>query len=68
MARTQVRGNQLRDHDVTVDDIDISTPGKAVITKIKTGPNIKMISTGVDDGTGEVELRLDPGKIDGGIF
>jgi len=56
-SKQTLTGEQVRDHSLTLDDIDITTPGKALITKVHAGPGLEIVgSTGVDEGTGEVTL------------
>ncbi len=57
MARTQLTGREIRDESVQRDDLDIVTPGQAVITKIIAGTNISIFSSGIDIGTGEVTVN-----------
>ena len=56
MAITQIRGLQVRDGSIQTVDIDTSTPGKALITRVIPGDGISVISTGADVGTGEVTI------------
>lgn len=51
-----IPGSKIEDHSITVDDLDTTTSGKAVITKIVAGSNISLSSTGVDPGTGVVTI------------
>lgn len=60
MPRTQVPGEQFLDHDLQRDDIDTITPGQALITKIIAGVGCNISETGVDPGTGDVTLNVDP--------
>lgn len=57
MARTEIRSGQIKDSTVNKDDIDVSTTGKALVTKIIAGTNITLGSTGVDAGTGDVTVN-----------
>ncbi len=57
MARTQVTGKEIRDESVQKDDLDIVTPGQAVIRKIIAGTNISITNNGIDDGTGDVTIN-----------
>ena len=59
--RTQINTKQILDHSINKDDIDTSTPGKALITRIIAGDNIILHSTGVDEGTGEVTISAQLG-------
>jgi hypothetical protein len=47
----------IKDGSIQIQDIDITTPTKSLITKVKAGNNITISSTGVDDGTGEVTIN-----------
>ena len=65
MARTQIRGSQVFDKSITRDDLDITTPAKAVITNLVQGTGIFLQSTGIESGTGEVTISSLK-NIDGG--
>jgi len=64
MPRTQVRSHQLKDDDISREDINITDTGKAVILKAVAGNNVSLSSTGVDTGTGDVTINVN--IIDGG--
>lgn len=50
-------------------DLDIRSPGKAVITKLVAGPSLRLTSsTGVDAGTGDVTLSLAPTGVPAGTY
>lgn len=55
----QLNKAQLRPHVIDASHIDITTVGKSVITKLIPTSGLFITSTGVDDGTGEVTLKLD---------
>lgn len=56
-TRQELTTNQVKDHSLNKDDIDISTPGKALITQIVPGYGISFDeSTGIDSGTGVVTI------------
>lgn len=57
MAATNVRSGQLKDGDVKRVDMDITTAGQAVATKIVAGTNVTITYTGVDSGTGDVTIN-----------
>lgn len=57
MPVTGVRGRQILDGDVFRNDLNTTTSGSAVITKIIAGTNITISSTGVDAGTGDVTIN-----------
>ena len=44
--------------DITVDFIDVTTPTKALVTKVLTGSTLTSSWTGIDPGTGTVTLNL----------
>ena len=58
MSRTELSGKQVKDGSVQRVDMDVSTSGQAVTTKIVAGDNISLSSTGVDAGTGDVTVSL----------
>ena len=66
MPRTQVRSNQLADDGVKRVDMNTTETGQAVILKLVAGNNITIYSTGIDAGTGDVEIHVD--VIDGGVL
>jgi hypothetical protein len=61
MAKSQFTGSQIKDGTITRDDINVTTSGKAVVTKIIDGNNGVKIetSTGADPGTGDVAVKVD---------
>lgn len=63
MARTQVRSPQLEDQGVKRADLNTSTTGSAVTSKLVQGAGILLTSTGVDAGTGDVTVAGDFGSI-----
>lgn len=70
MARTQVPGHQVRDGGLTRDDMNILTPGEAMVTRLIAGSGIALSETGSEEGTGEVtinfsqEAELDKQRVD----
>jgi len=57
MSKTEIISDQIRDGTIKKDDIDITTVGQSVITKIIAGTNIVIeSSTGADSGTGVVTI------------
>jgi hypothetical protein len=58
MSKTELSGKQVKDGSVQRVDLDVSTSGQAVTTKIVAGDNISLSSTGVDAGTGDVTVSL----------
>lgn len=59
MARTEIGTRQILDGSVNRDDIDTTTTGKALVTKIIAGDGIDISSTGVDAGTGDVTVDIE---------
>lgn len=57
MPRTQIASEQIDDGTIVRDDINTTTSGKALITKVIAGNNIDISSTGVNDGTGDVTVN-----------
>lgn len=59
MSRTQLTGLAIQDGSLQRADMDITTPGQAMITKVIAGSTMKITSkTGADDGTGDVTLDV----------
>jgi hypothetical protein len=56
MAQTVIRGTQILNNTVQRQDLDVSTVGQAVATKIVQGSGIALSSTGADSGTGDVTI------------
>jgi hypothetical protein len=56
MAQTVIRGNQILNNTVQRQDLDTSTVGQALVTKIVQGAGITLSSTGADSGTGDVTV------------
>lgn len=70
MPRTQVTGDQVADNTITTDDIqdftvrkediDITTPGQALIISITSSDgSVAITESGADPGTGVVDLVVD---------
>lgn len=59
MAKTQLRGTQVLDRSIQLDDIDTTTPGQCLVTKIVAGAGISLQCSGADTGTGEVTVTSD---------
>lgn len=66
MGATQLSTRQLGASSVNKDDIDTTTTGKALVTKLVAGTNISFSSTGVDAGTGDVTINASAASFDGG--
>lgn len=60
MGQTLLRSEEIG--SVQRNDIDVSTTGQAVITKVIAGANATLSSTGVDAGTGDVTVNPTVGK------
>ncbi len=56
MAITRLRGQSILDGSILREDLDVSTPGSAVIRKVIAGSGMRSVSTGVDSGTGDVTI------------
>ena len=54
---TEIRSEQIKDGTVRREDINTTTSGKALITKVIPGGEIEISSTGIDDGTGDVTIK-----------
>jgi len=52
-----ITGEQIRDMSVCRVDLNTTTAGKAVITKVVQGTGITITSTGQDSGTGDVTIN-----------
>jgi hypothetical protein len=67
MAQTVISGKQVKDSSIQRVDLDVSTVGQAVVSKIIQGAGITLSSTGADSGTGDVTVAASvpagpPGK------
>jgi hypothetical protein len=58
MARTQITGRLIEDSSVGRPDINTTTTGEALITKLIVGTGLTATRTGVDVGTGDVTIAL----------
>lgn len=58
MARTQITGKLIEDSSVGRPDVNITTSGQALITKLIVGSGLNSSHTGVDAGTGDVTVSL----------
>ena len=58
MARTSIGSREVRDESVAREDLDTSTPGQSVITKILPGSDVSIAWTGADPGTGDVTVNF----------
>ncbi len=57
-----IEGKDILDGSIGIDKIDITTPGKSLVTRIAPGDGIEISSTGVDSGTGEVTISATPSE------
>ena len=58
MARTQIGGSLIDNFSIGRSDINVSTSGEALVTKVLVGSGLTATRTGVDVGTGDVTLSL----------
>lgn len=58
MARTQITGSLIENATVGRSDINTSTSGEALITKVLVNSPLTISSSGVNSGTGDVTLGL----------
>jgi hypothetical protein len=58
MARTQITGTLIENSSVGRSDINTTTSGEALITKVLVNSPLTMSSTGANTGTGDVTLGL----------
>ena len=56
MARTQIGGSLIENSSVGRSDVNTSTSGEALITKVLVNSPLTISSTGVNSGTGDVTL------------
>jgi hypothetical protein len=61
MSQTNIRGSQILNATVQRQDLDTSTVGQSVVTKIVQGSNVTLSSTGADSGTGDVTINVATG-------
>ena len=55
---TQVDGGLIENHTITVEDVNTSEAGGALVTKVTNADGtISITSTGADAGTGEVSIK-----------
>lgn len=58
MARTQITGSLIENASVGRSDMNTTTSGEAVITKVLVNSPITISSTGANSGTGDITLGL----------
>jgi hypothetical protein len=56
MPQTVISGKQVKDSSIQRIDLDTTTVGQAVVTKLIQGTNVTLSSTGADAGTGDVTI------------
>lgn len=61
MAATRISSQDILDGSVKRADLDVTTSGQAVVTKIIAGSNITISETGPDAGTGDVTINSTAG-------
>jgi hypothetical protein len=62
MANTRFTGTlttPINDGSIYKEDLNTTDAGHAVVTKLVAGDNVTLVSTGVDEGTGEVMINMD---------
>jgi hypothetical protein len=63
MPQTVIRGTQILNNTVQRQDLDTSTVGQALVTKIVQGTNVVLSSSGADSGTGDVTINVPGGGV-----
>lgn len=58
-TRTTISSKQIRDGQVSRDDLNVTEPGQAVVSKIIAGDNVTITETGADTGTGDVTVNAE---------
>ena len=58
IADNAVGSEQILNSSIKKEDINISSPNNAIVTKVIAGTNISISSTGVDTGTGDVTINV----------
>ena len=58
IADGAVTSGSIVDGSIIRDDINVTTTGKALITKVIPGLNVNISSTGIDPGTGDVTINV----------
>lgn len=56
MPRTQITNTQIQDGTIVRTELNVSTPGAAVVRKLIAGVGVSFTSTGADAGTGDVTI------------
>jgi microcystin-dependent protein len=65
---TVIRGRQIADGSVQRVDLDVTTVGQSVVTKLVQGSNVALSSTGADSGTGDVTISVPGGGAGANAF
>jgi hypothetical protein len=63
MSRTRFTSTlttPINDGSIYLEDLNTTDTGHAVITKLIAGDNVTLVSSGVDEGTGEVIINVNP--------
>ena len=68
MPKTEVRSAQIKDATVGRSDVNVATPGEAVVAKIVAGTGVSISSTGADTGTGDVTITASGGGGGGDVY
>jgi microcystin-dependent protein len=58
MSKTEVSGKTIKDGSIQRRDIDVTSEGQSLITKVIPGNNVIISSTGADAGTGDVTIEF----------
>lgn len=58
MSRTQLASENYGEGLTKRADLNTDEVGSAVIRKVVAGPGVRLVSTGADDGTGDVTIKL----------
>lgn len=69
MPATNLTSRQIKNNDVIRDDINITTSGQALVTKVNPSTGLTLDTyTGVDPGTGDVTLKLSTSGVTAGTY
>lgn len=58
MPLMRVKSSNVEDGAVWREDLNVATPGKAVVRRVLVGPGLTSTWTGIDVGTGDVTMSL----------
>jgi len=56
--KTRIKSRDIKDGSVSRADLNMQTPGRAVIASVVPGTDIEISSTGADEGTGAVTINV----------